>query len=203
MKNWEKSWSKYEETRKAGVFFMNNAHNIVFNILGKKYLKNKKIIDIGCGTGNTMLKFKQHGFKKIIGLDHSESSIEICKSRGLEKNKDVFLGDAFKLPFKEQQFELVFSEGLLEHFVDFKMIVREMCRVSKKYVLLIQPNHFSVFKILANFYYKIFPNPLVVKEYTYRLEEFNKEFLRCGFQNEITRTSLLGAFWIILYKKVK
>ena len=56
------------------------------------------------------------------------------KSKGI--NAKVM--DAANLKFKSRSFDLVFSDGLLEHFKeeeDIRRIVKEQLRVSKKYVI--------------------------------------------------------------------
>lgn len=201
MREWEDSWSQFEKRRSIGEFFMDNAHKIVFGMIEKTSLNNPRIVDIGCGTGTTLLKIRKKGYQNAIGIDHSVSSIDICRKAGFVENKDVFLEDAFNTGFRPGSFDIVFSEGLLEHFIDFDSLVKEMCRISRRYVLLIQPNHFSPFKMLAGAYYFLFPNPSTVKEYTYRIEDFRSAFRRYGFELEDVRVSLMGAFWVLLFRK--
>jgi len=43
------------------------------------------------------------------------------------------------LPFKNGTFDLVYSDGLLEHFIKPKPILQEIFRVSKRYVLTLVP----------------------------------------------------------------
>jgi ubiquinone/menaquinone biosynthesis C-methylase UbiE len=201
-KKWEKSWKKFKKHRSIGEFFLNSNEPHIFSILDKmKLKKNAKILDIGCGTGRTLIWFRKHGFKNSIGMDHSKSSISLCEKNGLKKGKDVFQRNIFSPRFRTNSFDLVFSEGLLEHFKDFKPVVKQMCRLSKKYILLIQPNHFGIFKKLEDIYYKIFPNPVTVKEYTYTLKDFEDVFDKYGYKLKEKRDTFLQAFYILLFTK--
>lgn len=204
MSDWEESWSSFEGHRKLGNFFLKNARNIALRVIdntGDFKHRKPRIIDIGCGAGDTIYKFKQFGYKNIIGIDYAQSSILLCQRNGLKINEDVFQMDAFKTKFEANSFDIVFSEGLLEHFDDFYPIVKEMCRISKMYVLVIQPNHYSSFKKISDLYYFIFSNKNNVKEYTYCLNEFQNSFREFGFTLDKKETSLLGAFWILLFKR--
>jgi ubiquinone/menaquinone biosynthesis C-methylase UbiE len=202
MEEWEESWSTFKSHRTLGDFFLNNARTIALNAIKDNLaVANPKIIDVGCGYGDTVSKFRQSGYNDTIGIDHSASSILLCQRRGLKINTDVFQADAFKTGFDANSFDIVFSEGLLEHFTDFKPIVKEMCRISKRDVLLIQPNHYSVFKKISDIYYFILPNKNNVKEYTYRLKDFEESFQEFGFRLQRKNSSFLGAFWILLFKK--
>ena len=48
------------------------------------------------------------------------------------KNAFFLCGDCFKLPFKDNTFDLVWSQGLIEHFKNPKEIIKEHLRVCKK-----------------------------------------------------------------------
>lgn len=73
--------------------------------------KEKKVLDVGCGTGAFAHNVAIHG-GKVLGIDYSSKAIEIAKSKyshsGLEfKNLDVR-----KIKGK---FDVIVSHGTLEH----------------------------------------------------------------------------------------
>jgi ubiquinone/menaquinone biosynthesis C-methylase UbiE len=202
MQEWEKSWSGFEGHRALGNFFLNNARNVTLDLIRKRNNDGRvKIIDVGCGSGDTIRKFRRFGFTDIIGIDHSTSSMRLCQMKGLKINTDIFEIDAFKTGFAAGAFDIVFSEGILEHFADFEPLVREMCRISRRHVLLIQPNHFSAFKKLSDMYYFIFPNKDNVKEFTFNVTDFQQSFRKFGYELAEKRTTFLGAFWVLLFTK--
>ena len=95
-----------------------------------------KILDVGCGKG-----FLLYDFTKILpgievyGLDISKYAIENSK----EEIKDrLILGDATKLPFDDNSFDLVFSLNTLHNLECFNLDIalREIERVgiNNKYI---------------------------------------------------------------------
>lgn len=142
--------------------------------------RTSKILDVGCGTGSMLKAFRDLGYKEAIGIDNSLHSIRLCERVGLQEGRDVSLMDAAKLSYGENEFNMVFSEGLLEHFKDPVPIVGEMCRVSKRFVLLFQPNARSVVDRLKSFKEKRF-GAKWQKEYHYTSSDYENMFLEHGF----------------------
>lgn len=90
--------------------------------------KNLKILDIGCGTGETILFL--NGYLKqpnITGLDSSKLAIKFCK----ERNLNVKNSNATKLPFKSCSFDCVLLLDVLEHINDDGATLIEARRVLK------------------------------------------------------------------------
>ena len=57
----------------------------------KKYSKNKKVIDIGTGSGILALAAKDSGAKSVLAIDMNEEVIEYVKKLGIEAIKsDLF-----------------------------------------------------------------------------------------------------------------
>ena len=52
-------------------------------------------------------------------------------------------GDAASLPFRDASFDLVFEANLLHHVSDANAVIGEMHRVSRKYVVLLEPNRYN------------------------------------------------------------
>lgn len=94
-----------------------------------------------------MAKFHNLGYFNAVGIDISQNALAVCiRDFALEEGKDVFLMNAKSVDFPAASFDLVFSHGMLEHFEAPPLdIVSEFCRISKKYVLLFQPNQTSLF----------------------------------------------------------
>lgn len=86
------------------------------------------ILDIGCGFG----EFAQAYFdtKVDVGIDIAPKDLEVAKQGG--KYKKLVLGDARKLPFKDELFASVFSISTLEHITSPKKVIKETFRVLKK-----------------------------------------------------------------------
>jgi len=96
-------------------------------LVGKKY---EKILDIGCGTGETMtFLHKLYPKAQLYGIDSSAKAIKYVKSR---LHKNVTLASATKLPFKDSFFDAVLFLDVLEHVQDDQKCITEAKRVLKK-----------------------------------------------------------------------
>lgn len=96
---------------------------------------DSKIMDAGCGTGKLASFLNSKGFN-VIGVDNSDEALILTKSKGVHIEKaDILKG----LPFEDNTFDLVYSDGLLEHFVDPSPIITELARVSKKQLVTFVP----------------------------------------------------------------
>lgn len=91
---------------------------------------NPKILDIGCGTGET-LSFLHKTFPKasLWGIDKSSMAVKLSKGKG---HKNITQATALNLPFKNNTFDLVLFLDVLEHIKDHTKALREAKRVLRK-----------------------------------------------------------------------
>lgn len=100
---------------------------IVISLLSSLAAKKKgplRILEIGCGTGE-LLKEMEH-FGTVRGVDISSRAIEYCKARGLT---NVAIGDATRIPFPEESFDVVIALDVIEHLENDSMGCNELIRV--------------------------------------------------------------------------
>lgn len=99
--------------------------NILFNIIDEFIRKDKKIkiLDIGCGTGIVMKRLGRYG--EAFGVDISNEAISFCKKRRI---KNIINSDAKKLPFENNNFDLVTSFDVLEHVDKPAIALKEIYR---------------------------------------------------------------------------
>jgi ubiquinone/menaquinone biosynthesis C-methylase UbiE len=85
------------------------------------------LLDLGCGTGGSFGLLRRFG--RVIGLDASPDALALAR----KKHPDVplVLGDAQKLPFASDRFDLVAVLDVLEHLPDDRQALREIRRVLK------------------------------------------------------------------------
>ena len=90
--------------------------------------QNKKILDVGCGTG-----IAANFFKCKAGIDPAEKLIEIA---GEKYPKVKFIvAKAEKLPFKENEFDAVISLTAIQNFDDAEKGLGEIKRVGREFIL--------------------------------------------------------------------
>ncbi len=110
--------------------------------------KISNILDIGCGEGFLVSHLPKN--IKYTGIDHNPESIEIAKSAAYQQRETNFLvGNVYKLPFPDKQFDLITCLEVLEHLEAPEKALAEIKRMAKKYVILSVPNE-PLFQ-LANF----------------------------------------------------
>lgn len=71
----------------------------------KKFKKNGKVLDLGCGTGNIAKVLKEKNYS-IFGLDIAINMLKISKKKGLN---DIVNASFHKIPFKNESFDIVIS----------------------------------------------------------------------------------------------
>jgi SAM-dependent methyltransferase len=166
--------------------------------------KDLKAIDMGCGNGSTLAVLRECGFRDSVGIEYTELGLRAAEANGYVINKDVFQMDAKSTTYPDGAFALNFSEGLVEHFEDPLPFLDEQVRISSRYIMLIQPDHFSV----AGYALKILWDLLAsekggVKEYSYRMQFFIDYFRSRGFRLVQKRGTQLHEQAILLFEKVR
>lgn len=94
--------------------------------------KNKHVLEIGCGIGTMLMNWAQNG-SICTGVDLNPTSIEQTRKRFelFDLKADVHLEDANKLTFPDEQFDYVYSWGVLHHSPNIERSIEELFRVLK------------------------------------------------------------------------
>ena len=92
------------------------------------------VLDAGCGPGTITLGLARRVAPgQVIGIDVEGSQFEqartVADREGL--NVDLRKANVYDLPFKDQQFDAVFSHAVLEHLSDPAAAIAEFRRVLK------------------------------------------------------------------------
>lgn len=121
------------------------------NLMGKRWKihKVKNMLDVGCGTGywGRQLNKILPRDTNIIGVDQEVEWIKkaesICKNEGLNNRYKYIVGNADKIPFDDNCFDIVTCQTLLIHISNVKDVLKEMTRVLKPggILVLIEPNN--------------------------------------------------------------
>lgn len=113
-------------------------------------LHGVSILEVGCGKGNEIVQLAKRG-GACLGLDFSESAMAWMQTRLAKEGLRMPLvrGDARKLPFDVASFDLVFSQGVLEHFTNPGEVLQEQRRVMRDGALIVieVPNKWNLYTI--------------------------------------------------------
>jgi ubiquinone/menaquinone biosynthesis C-methylase UbiE len=96
--------------------------------------QTSRVLDVGCGGGNTACLIAQQYGAPVQGIDISEVMIDKAKERarrmGLEDRVEFRVADAFELPFDDDSFDVVILESVLTPLAgDKSKALGEMVRV--------------------------------------------------------------------------
>ena len=93
------------------------------------------ILDIGCGPGAQTIELAKRTDGQIVALDNHVPFIEQlnhqAKSEGVENKIKIIEGSMFDMPFDEETFDVVWSEGAI-FIIGFEKGLREWRKFLKK-----------------------------------------------------------------------
>lgn len=211
-KNPEEFNNSYTEKRFLARFvnlFLNKRINQAMSMLSNVQLKNKQVLDVGCGGGQYLEKLiKRKAY--VTGVDYSEKMIELArrflKDRGY-KGYFLIKADVSNLPFEKNRFDLVVATGLLEYLIEPSVAMKEISRVMK-------PNAFCLIgfsKKWSPFFFLRFSFGLFLRKKLLKLPEiatvFNKNDVQRYFTNNhlkiIQIQEIMRTEYLVLGKKYR
>jgi demethylmenaquinone methyltransferase/2-methoxy-6-polyprenyl-1,4-benzoquinol methylase len=86
-------------------------------------------LDLCCGTGDLALGMSKQG-AQVVGLDFSQEMLKVAERR-TNANPIFIRGDALRIPFPDDSFEIVTVGYGLRNLVSWEAGLEEMLRVSK------------------------------------------------------------------------
>jgi ubiquinone/menaquinone biosynthesis C-methylase UbiE len=120
--------------------------------------KGKRVIEVGCGTGDYALWYATHGAGHVTGVDLSDGSLAAAhqkkKTHGIE-NITFLKQDVLKMAFADDSFDYSYSVGVLHHTGDPLRGFREMVRITKPGGVVIVSLYNQYSRFLLNLRQKI------------------------------------------------
>lgn len=104
-----------------------------------------KLLDVGCGTGQSSFLLRKEGFK-VIGVDISDRFIKFAKDNFEDLGLNFECIDVSSMTFDTESFDVVTAYNVVEHFGNLEKTLIEMLRVLKTNGVLIinSPNLLSL-----------------------------------------------------------
>jgi SAM-dependent methyltransferase len=126
--HWESYWrghANLEETYSTGG-------RLVREILRDGDVRGRLVLEVGAGSGRDTLGLVSEGAIGIV-LDYSPASLELVRRQARDRRLAVHLvrADALRMPFRDGALDVVFHQGLLEHFRDPLPLLRENARITR------------------------------------------------------------------------
>ncbi|UWG48355.1 SAM-dependent methyltransferase [Halanaeroarchaeum sp. HSR-CO] len=89
-----------------------------------------RILDVGCGTGESMRRVAG-GDREVHGVDLSPHQLRYATEKPSLQDATVTLGDAVRLPYQRDTFDVVMSIGSLPYVSDVDAALADAHRVTR------------------------------------------------------------------------
>ncbi len=147
-KHWDAFWDAAERVDEV----YSNEGRVESHLARVTSPEGKWILEVGAGTGRDGITLARRGAFVVL-LDYSPSSFRMIRSQ-LAEDEHVFLccGDARALPFRDGVFDVVFHQGLIEHFRDPGVLIAENHRIlhSGGLVLVDVPQRYHYYTVIKH-----------------------------------------------------
>ncbi|MDP2642163.1 MAG: class I SAM-dependent methyltransferase [bacterium] len=129
---WQNIW-----TRRGWLTAIVNIDRKTYNWFWRRHLrkfisKDTRLVEVGCGTATLTLSLAGE-IKELVGVDITESAIELSRKHAKDlgvTNSRFELGDCLNLPYQDE-FDVVWSQGLMEHFEHPEVVAAEHYKATK------------------------------------------------------------------------
>ena len=99
----------------------------------------RRTLDVGCGTGELTRVLAEESPGEVVGCDADSRLLAVAR-----EHVPVVAGDAYRLPFADNSFDLVVCQALLINLPDPAAALGEFARLSSDLVAAIEPNNADV-----------------------------------------------------------
>ena len=158
MAEFDDIWGKWQSSDVEAQLKAHRADRRSYLDIVRKYCFRgipAKVLEVGCGSAIDACIIAQDTGAEVHGVDVSEKALELSKDaeRFSGARVSVYKADARRMPFDDGTFDVVYSQGLLEHLGDTVSALAEQARVLKRGGILIVnvPQKYTVYSIYKHF----------------------------------------------------
>lgn len=142
MDNWkiwdnDKNYGDFLKERSLGNLPEMESSKSISSIINNYLKENDTILDFGCASGHYVKSFENRLTKKFnyIGLDATKYYIDCAKS--VFKDKYQFkVDDVFNSNQESSSADIVICNNLFHHLPSIEIPLKELIRISKKYIII-------------------------------------------------------------------
>ena len=147
LEHWESYWTEHPELDQV----YSNQDRLVREVLAEGPVRGKRLLEVGAGSGRDTLGLVRAGGTGVV-LDYSPAALAHIRKQAVERGLAVHLvrADALRMPFRDGAFDVLFHQGLLEHFRDPLPLLRENARVTRGGGIIVVdvPQTFHLYTVL-------------------------------------------------------
>jgi SAM-dependent methyltransferase len=143
-------WDAYWKENLDPHVTYDNDDRVVNAILALGDVRGKRILEVGAGSGRDSIELARRGAHVTV-IDYVPSSLEVVRRNAAAAGIPVTMvcGDGTGMPFDEGTFDVVFHQGLMEHFKDERPLLRDNRRVLKTggHVVIDVPQRWHIYTV--------------------------------------------------------
>ncbi len=149
----EAHWTRFWRERAKIDDVYPTAGRVVERILSEGPVAGLRVLEVGAGSGRDSVTLAENGATAVM-LDYSMASLAVAGAVARRAGVRPLLvrADALRMPFLDGTFDVVFHQGLLEHFRDPRPLLHENVRVLRSDALLLVdvPQRFHLYTVLKH-----------------------------------------------------
>jgi ubiquinone/menaquinone biosynthesis C-methylase UbiE len=145
--HWESYWKGHADIENT----YSTGDRLAREILADGPVAGTPVLEVGAGSGRDALGLVKAGAIGVV-LDYSPASLAIVQRLAREQGLPIHLvqADALAMPFRDDTFQVVFHQGLLEHFRDPMPLMKENARITRRggRVVVDVPQTFHLYTVM-------------------------------------------------------
>jgi len=143
-------WDAYWKENLDPHVTYDNDDRVVNAILALGDVRGKRILEVGAGSGRDSIALARRGAEVTV-IDYVPSSLSVVGANAAAAGVTLTMvcADGTRMPFPEGTFDVVFHQGLMEHFRDERPLLRDNRRVLKTggHVVIDVPQRWHIYTV--------------------------------------------------------
>lgn len=145
--HWESYWRAHADIDRT----YSTGGRLAREITAEGPVDGRRVLEVGAGSGRDSLALAAAGAHTFV-LDYSPASLALVREQARARGLTVHMvrADARAMPFRDGTFDVVFHQGLLEHFRQPRPMLDENARVTARggFVVVDVPQTFHLYTVL-------------------------------------------------------
>ncbi len=142
--HWQTYWNRPDHQP------MVRHEELLANLLATTSVKGKKILEVGVGMGGDSIYLAKKGAIVTV-LDFTKEALELIRENAKKSKVKITTvqADARAMPFRDNTFDVIFHQGLIEHYKNPRELLDEQKRVLKVggYIQVDVPQRYTTYTI--------------------------------------------------------
>jgi ubiquinone/menaquinone biosynthesis C-methylase UbiE len=121
--------AKYSENRED----FNETDRELFEALESVGIKDRTVLDLGCGDGRHAKRMRELGAARVVGMDVNPNMIQLATEKQNSDSEDLLfiVGDGKQIPLESESVDRIFSNFVIHYFSNSREVFSEIARVLK------------------------------------------------------------------------